>query len=334
MNDFPVPSTSVPMADPGANALVAREVQSVQGAIISAKKFPRDQGAALKRIEDACQRVRLAEQGLYSYPRGGQEVTGPSIRLAECIAQYWGNIDTGWRVLSQTPSESYVQTWAWDLETNYRKPIEFTVPHVRDTKKGSYALTDQRDIYELIANQASRRQRNCILAVVPGDVTEAAVAACESTLANQGKIEEKRQKVVDAFKAMDVSADEIERRIGKKISAMSSTDYVQLQKIWKSLKDGMSKKDDWFESILDPAKIKREADEAVSAAALSTPIEQANIATDKRNAISEFTRAAESAKKIGGDPVKILGMGLNEVLLKDANFIAHKADILAQWRPV
>ena len=41
--------------------------------------------------------------------------------------------------------------------------------------------TEDRDIYELEANMSARRIRACILQMIPGDVTDAAVAACRMT---------------------------------------------------------------------------------------------------------------------------------------------------------
>ena len=40
----------------------------------------------MEKILNACTRATLAQGALYSYPRGGQEVTGPGIRLAEAMA--------------------------------------------------------------------------------------------------------------------------------------------------------------------------------------------------------------------------------------------------------
>ena len=59
-----------------------RAMAEVQGAIVLAKRFPRNQVESLDRIQIACQRPGLAEQALYTYSRGGTEITGPSIRLA------------------------------------------------------------------------------------------------------------------------------------------------------------------------------------------------------------------------------------------------------------
>ena len=73
-----------------AEMVTSRQTQEVQGQIIMAKKFPRDEIAARNRILTACQRKRLAEQAEYEYKRGTSKVTGTSIRLAEAMAQNWG----------------------------------------------------------------------------------------------------------------------------------------------------------------------------------------------------------------------------------------------------
>lgn len=128
--------------------MISRQAQEVQGAIVMAKKFPRDEYDAMERIKRTCQRATLAEQAIYSYPRGGQTVMGPSIRLAEALAQNWGNIDYGVIELEQKNGSSEMMAYAWDLESNTRVTKIFTVEHKRDTRKGTYQLTDSRDIYE------------------------------------------------------------------------------------------------------------------------------------------------------------------------------------------
>ena len=132
-----------------------RAIAEVQGAMILARKFPRDEQASLDRMLVAFQRQKLAEQALYSYSKGGSEVTGPSIRAAEAIAQNWGNLQYGIRELSQANGESTVETFCWDMETNVRQVKVFQVQHVRSKKSGNVKLTDPRDIYEMVANQGA-----------------------------------------------------------------------------------------------------------------------------------------------------------------------------------
>lgn len=230
--------------------MVTRQAQEVQAAMVIAKKFPRDQVLAYNRIVGACKRKTLAEGAMYEYPRGGQKVTGPSIRLAEAIAQNWGNIDFGIMELEQKNGESHVMAYAWDLETNTRQTKIFSVPHIRSTKKGNVPLTDPRDIYEMVANQGARRMRACILGVIPGDVVEAAVKQCEETLINGEEkpiIDLVRDMAAIFQKEFGVPLNAIEKYIGCGSEAFSMRDLVRLRKVYSSIRDGMAKRDDYFE---------------------------------------------------------------------------------------
>lgn len=230
--------------------VTTRQAQEVQAAMVIAKKFPRDEVESYNRIMRACQRKSLAEQSMYEYPRGGTKVTGPSIRLAEALAQNWGNLDFGIIELEQKNGESQVMAYAWDLETNTRQTKIFNVPHVRGTKKGDIPLTDPRDIYELVANQGSRRVRACILGVIPGDVIDSAIEQCQRTLeSNEGA------PVIDLVRSVAKTfADEygiqlsmLEKYIGCKSESFTMNDLIRLKRVYKSLKDGMAKREDYFE---------------------------------------------------------------------------------------
>lgn len=248
-------------------AMESRESQQVQVAMLAAKRFPRDEKAALDRILNSCSREGLASQSQYSFARGGTDIAGPSIRLAEAIAQHWGNIECGWREIERSKDAdgvgvSTVEAYAWDMESNFRIPRSFTVRHWRDTKKGGYALADERDIYELCANQAARRLRACILGVIPGDIVEEAIKQCDATLAASADTgPESQKKIVEAFHPYGVSKAQIEAKIQRRISAITAAQVITLRKIVMSLKDGMSSPSDWFEpvksgsgEVIDPFK--------------------------------------------------------------------------------
>jgi hypothetical protein len=227
---------------------VGREVAEVQAAMAIAKRFPRDPIAAMDRILQACTRPTLAEGALYSYSRGGSSITGPSIRLAEVAAQCWGNLQFGIRELEQRKGESTVEAFAWDIETNTRQTKVFQVSHKRHTRKGSYKLEDPRDIYELVANQGARRLRACILGVIPGDVIEAAVAQCETTLHAHADVSpEGIRKLVAAFEGFGVKKAQLEKWAQVRMDAIRPAQVVRLRSIYGSIKDGMSSPGDWFE---------------------------------------------------------------------------------------
>lgn len=231
-----------------------RAIAEAQGKILVAKRFKRDQAAAYEQVMKSCARKTLAEQAMYSYPRGGQVVTGPSIRLAEELARAWGNVDFGIRELSQKEGISEMEAYCWDLETNVMSSQKFTVKHERHTKSGVHRLTDPRDIYELTANQAGRRLRARILAILPPDLVEAAVNECYKTLAgnNAEPLEDRVRKMLKAFQPYGVNKEHIEARLGKKLDAVLADELVQLQTIYTSLRDNMSKPSDWFGGAESP----------------------------------------------------------------------------------
>lgn len=226
----------------------SRAVAEVQAAYVIAKKFPRDENHCYTKIIKFCERPFLAEQAMYAYPRGGQLVTGPSIRLAEAMAQAWSNLDCGVREISQSDGMSVCEAYAIDLETNTRITKTFHVPHYRDTKQGKKRLTDSRDIYEIVANQGSRRMRACILGIIPGDVIEAAVDRCKKTLETSDvPMIDQVRKLVLAFGELGVKHEHIEKRLGHNLDVIIPQEIVTLRGIYKSIKDGMADRSQFFD---------------------------------------------------------------------------------------
>jgi hypothetical protein len=257
-NPFRVPANA-----PGINAGAvtiesSKAIAEAQGKLIIAKNFPRDEHLAYAKVMEACKRRSLAEKAIYSYPRSGSTISGPSIRLAEELARCWGNVDFGIKELSQKDGESEMSAYCWDMETNTMSSQTFVVAHVRDTKKGQVRLTEQRDIYENNANMAGRRLRARILAILPPDLVEAAVAECKKTLAgdNDIPIADRINKMVASFAKFGVKIDTLEKRLGRKIDTMTTEDICEYAGIYNSLKDGNSSISDWFDVKLNADKSK------------------------------------------------------------------------------
>lgn len=236
----------------------SREMEEVKGMIFMAKQYPRDVALALSRIKQACSIKEVAEDGLYSYPRGKDEdgkqnmVTGPSIRLAEIIAQSYGNFSCGTIELERDKNSSKLKAYAWDVETNFRDEKIFDVPLFRSTKKGGYTLTDPRDIYEATANQGARRKRSCILAVIPRYITDAAESACKETMARNIDTKEFTAKIVKAFESLKITVPMIEKYTGKKIGQLSIDDLTELKAVFNSIRDNVAKAGEYFEGFAEP----------------------------------------------------------------------------------
>lgn len=226
----------------------SRAIAEAQGKLVIAKRFPRNEALAFDEAMQACRRMGLAEEAFWSFPRGRETITGSSIHLARELARVWGNIEYNIRELSRKEGVSEMQAFAWDLQTNTLVTQNFTVRHWRDTKSGGYALTDERDIYELTANQGSRRLRSCIFGVLPSDLIRAAEDECKRTLAgnNEEPIKDRVRKLIGAFAKHGVTAAMIEARLGHSLDETLPEEIADLRSIWNSLKDGATKAGDWF----------------------------------------------------------------------------------------
>lgn len=231
-----------------AHIASSREVTEAQAAIMVAKRFPRNEIDVLDKVLLACQRPSLAETALYEYSRGGTAISGPSIRMAETLIRLWGNAACGLRELERGERESTIEAYAVDFETNVRHSKVFSVKHERATKKGIYKLEDMRDRYENLANFGARRMRACILSLIPSDIVEAAVNEVESTLkAKADTSEQAVKKLADAFAQFGVTKEQIEKKIQRRLDAITPAQVIRLRKIYTSLKDSMSTSADWFE---------------------------------------------------------------------------------------
>lgn len=228
----------------------SRAIAEAQGKLVIAKRFPRDEIAAYNRVAQACQRKGIAEKAFYSYSRGGSVVNGPTIRFAEELARCWGNIDYGIKELSQDNGKSEMQAYAWDLETNAQSVQNFTNPHIREVNGKAKVLTSQRDIYEINANMGARRLRSRILAILPNDLVDMAIAECRKTLAgnNDEPLIDRVKKMVVAFSKIGVTQEQIEHRLKRKVDTMTADDFVDFTGIYNAIKNKESKISEWFEA--------------------------------------------------------------------------------------
>jgi hypothetical protein len=237
---------------------------------------PRDEKVAIDRIANACQRPRLAEVSQYEYSKGGTAISGPSIRLLETVAGAWQNMQYGFRELENRGGESQVECFAWDLETNTKAVRTFSVPHQIKAHGGTKRLSDPREIYELVANQAQRRVRACLEEVIPRDVVEEALEACQKTMREKEPVTTQTiAKLVKAFEGLGVTKDQLEARIQRRMDTMSPGQLAQMRRIYTSIKDGVSTPEEWFKSTkpepatVDVAAAKSKA--AADLAALNNP---------------------------------------------------------------
>jgi len=243
-NPFGEVPEGAPIRGRADEARVEAEVMAMVGV---SRRFPRSPAQSFAAVQQACARPELAEVALYAYPRGNEVVSGPSIRLAEALAHAWGNLSFGVRELGSKPAGTLVQAWAWDMENNVRDERTFSVRHERHTKRGVTVLTDPRDIYETVANQAARRKRAAILAVLPKEYVDGAVHQCELTLSTTGGAPyEQWERMAEAFEKLGVTREMVATRLRHGLQEVTVAEVAVLKRIHNSLRDGAARVDDFF----------------------------------------------------------------------------------------
>lgn len=242
----------------GGEVEKARAIQEVQGAIIMARQLPRNIEAAKNRIMAASKSMLFAEKAIYAYPRGGSMIMGPSIRAAETLANNWGNVLFGFKTLTQNLDGHFseIMTYCWDLETNTRAERVFKVLHIREKSGGNTTLTNPRDIYEKEANDASRRVRACILAIIPNFIVEEMIKNCEQTLLGNSEItlEDRIKSLISNFAQIGITEADLQSKMGVAPEKFVAKNIVYLGHIYNSIKDGFAPASQFFK--LDDKKQK------------------------------------------------------------------------------
>jgi hypothetical protein len=247
------PARPIPLPDrigQGTAVEQARAVAQVQAQVLVAQQCPRDIDTAIREMKQSCTQQELADRAFYRYARGGENITGPSVKLARELARCFGNVEYGETELRRDDEygQSEMQAFAWDLERNTRAVRTFIVPHRRDTRNGSKPLTDARDVYENNANAAARRLREAIFAILPPWFIDRAVDLCNQTLANGGGIPlaTRITNCIDKFDAIGIHREQLEQKLGRPAGRWSDHDVAQLGVIFKSVQRGEISADDEF----------------------------------------------------------------------------------------
>lgn len=246
---------AVQAADQGTMTSMAREAIEAKSMVEAAKMFPRNESQAFVDLGRSMGRVALAERAAYSFPRGGARVTGPSVVLAREAARVWGNVTYGVRVVQVDENYIHIQGWAWDLQTNTRTVAEDKFEKLIQRKRGGvteWVKPDERDLRELVNRRGALCVRNAILQILPKDLVDDALDMATKTL--QGNSESRLQTdraetvkgLVKAFDALSVTVSMIEGKLGHPVSEVDAEELTELRQIYRSMKDGSTKRTHHF----------------------------------------------------------------------------------------
>lgn len=251
----PIAGMNAPaLAGTTSQVAIQERLADVQMRYMMARQFPRRLELVEHYIRQACQQPGLAEVAEYALPVSGSTVRGPSIRLAESLAQAYGNLDITREVIATGKDErgrwSDVRVLVLDLESGNRFAEVMRIHHIRYSKtKGDTHINDLGELERIFSQHAAKRLRECIFRALPRDLVNKARAWCAETVRNppgaKPLIERIRGMVLE-FERLGIKRDQLEKRVGCGIDLWTNEHFADMKAIFVSIREDASKAEEWF----------------------------------------------------------------------------------------
>lgn len=172
-------------------------------------------------------------------------IEGPSIRLAEIIANSWGNIRIATRIVGNDGKFITAQGACHDLESNVIQVVE--VKRSICTSKG---FTFSADMQVVTGNAAaSIARRNAILAVIPQAIFKNLYAKIKTKAIGdvQNNLENRRAKMLKTYALAGVNSDMLCKHLGvQAVDDITAEMVVNLASLWNALRDGQTTIEETF----------------------------------------------------------------------------------------
>lgn len=225
-----------------------------------------------KMMNFACLDEETAESCFYTLPRGGKNIQGPSVRLAEIAVMCYGNIRIGTRIIEAVTSGDSphvtIQAVAMDLESNASVTIE---KRRRIIGKKSAGGAISEDDINLAANAGSAIAfRDAVFKIVPMALVKPVYEACMKTAIGDAKsLTDRRARCLDSFAKMGIAKDRIIAKLEKKsVEEIGLEDLETLIGLYTALRDGELTVDEAFPVV----ESKDKPSPAKSAASAPAPV--------------------------------------------------------------
>jgi len=172
-------------------------------------------------------------------------IEGPSIRLAEIIANSWGNIRIATRIVGNDGKFITAQGACHDLESNVIQVVE--VKRSICTSKG---FTFSADMQVVTGNAAaSIARRNAILAVIPQAIFKNLYAKIKTKAIGdvQNNLENRRAKMLKTYALAGVNSEMLCKHLGvQAVEDITAEMVVNLASLWNALRDGQTTIEETF----------------------------------------------------------------------------------------
>lgn len=172
-------------------------------------------------------------------------IEGPSIRLAEIIANSWGNIRIATRIIGNDGKFVTAQGACHDLESNVIQVVE-----VRRSITTSKGYTFSADMQVVTGNAAaSIARRNAILAVIPAAIFKPLYAKIQKKVLGEVKndLENRRANMVKTYALLGVNQQMLFQHLKvDKMEDITVEMVVNLGKLYNALRDGQTTVEETF----------------------------------------------------------------------------------------
>lgn len=232
--------------------------------IATAKAYPRDVKKSLDRIKAMAKADEETANGcFYHLSRGGDEINGVSVRMAEIIASCWGNLRVQSRIIGNDGRTITAQGVCHDLESNLAVSVE-----VKRKITGKNGQTFSEDMQVVTGNAACAIAfRNAVLKVVPKAITQGVINEVQEEAKKNIDIAKNRQQCVGYFVSLGVAETQLFEFLGINTMEEITADMIMnLRGIATAIKEGTTTVQETFikqaEEKAAAAKAKEKAEDA------------------------------------------------------------------------
>ena len=232
--------------------------------IATAKAYPRDVKKSLERIKEMAKADEETANGcFYHLSRGGDEINGVSVRMAEIIASCWGNLRVQSRIIGNDGRTITAQGVCHDLESNLAVSVE-----VKRKITGKNGQTFSEDMQVVTGNAACAIAfRNAVLKVVPKAITQGVINEVQEEAKKNIDLAKNRQQCVGYFVSLGVAETQLFEFLGiNKMEEITVDMIMNLRGIATAIKEGTTTVQETFVKPADEkaaaAKAKEKAEDA------------------------------------------------------------------------
>lgn len=281
---------------PDNSALIAVQRGEIDAQIATAKTFPRDpREFIMDAIRWATEDPETAASCVYRLEKGGTVIEGPSVRLAEIVAQAYGNLRVASRLVAEQQKFVIVEAVAHDLEKNNAQRAEIV-----SSIWGKHGRFGQDMVQTTILAAQSKARRNAILAVIPGAWVRKVMKEVEAVNAKVSEaIGERVEKLLSwTEQRMKISRKRVLAALGKQSAeALTGDDLAVLRTMLEEIREGGRPAGELFpeaQAVSTAAKgvqdILGDLDQEQQATVVNPPQEAPLSATGKKETVAGRTR--------------------------------------------